>query len=120
VHDLEFCLVHHEQVLPKCRELKYGLRQPAFWRYPCCRFIHRLALQRKSLCPPWQGVSRKRWNKVGSFARLALCFGFVYNANGPDLVRWVIVALLIVSLVMTLLFLISLLIPLNTNMHFPF
>ena len=38
--------------------------------------------------PPRLGVSRKRRNKSGTFARLALCVGFVCIANVPDLVRW--------------------------------
>jgi hypothetical protein len=33
-----------------------------------------------------------RWHKAGSFARLALCVGFVCLANVPDLVRWVVSA----------------------------
>ena len=38
------------------------------------------------------GVWAVRWHKAGSFARLALCVGFVFLANVPDLVRWVVSA----------------------------
>ena len=52
---------------------KLTLANPAFANtfVVCSPFV--LSLELKSLCPPWQSVSRKRRNKAGSFCKAGFC-----------------------------------------------
>jgi hypothetical protein len=60
----------------------------------CSPFV--LVCRTECMCPTKQGVSRKRWNKAGSFVPVAIgigfCVGFVcivpQKSGMPDLVRW--------------------------------
>jgi len=54
----------------------YFAKEPNVVRSP---FV--LVCRIECLCPMKQGVSRKRWNKAGSFARLALCREFCVPCN---------------------------------------